>query len=241
MVYVYVDSLRMAYIQNELKANTLSDPDEIKKGDTIIFPVLKKNQRSLQLKKGTLRLSQIEGCILFLPFSYTFVKENNKVYYYMRDDFIIKENAKLTALGLLAYLGSLPISLKDIHFDVIGYGKCGTAIVKLLNAMGYAYTIVRHNEVDAIDEKICSIDQYKRSKKGAIIINTAPYHTLTKDDFANDEVKYLIDISSERCFKESDVPKQCNLLYPGSLPNQYFAYSSAALIADYVKGKENEK
>ncbi|NBK97205.1 MAG: hypothetical protein EOM50_04200 [Erysipelotrichia bacterium] len=148
MIYVYVDSLRMAYIQKALNAHTLSDPDEIKANDIIIFPVLKKTQHTIMLKKGILHLSAIEQCTLFLPFAYSFFKENNKVYYYMRDDTLVKKNALLTASGLMAYLGSLPIDLNHTTFDVIGYGKCGKAIIDLFTAIGVAYRCIRHEHVE---------------------------------------------------------------------------------------------
>lgn len=237
MVYVYVDSLRMAYVQNILAANTLSDPNEIKKGDTIIFPVLDKNQRILTLKKGNLKLATLEDCKLFLPFPYSFFKENNEVYYYMRDEQLIKNNATLTAAGLISYLGSLNVSLKDSHFDVIGYGKCGEAIIALLKAMNLSYSIIRHQEVDENDVNMYTIEAYRKAKKGNVIINTAPYNLLSKIDFDNCYTSYIIDISSEKCFRTEDLPENINLLYPGSLPNKYFAYSSATLIADFVKGR----
>lgn len=237
MVYVYVDSLRMAYVQNILDATTLSDPNDIKEGDTIIFPVLDKNQRILPLKKGNLKLATLEGCKLFLPFPYSFFKENNEVHYYMRDEQLIKNNATLTAMGLISYLGSLDISLKDSHFDVIGYGKCGEAIIAVLKAMNLSYSIIRHQEVDKSDINMYTIDEYRKIDKGNVIINTAPYNLLLKDDFSNCHTSYIIDISSEKCFKNEELPENINLIYPGSLPNKYFAYSSATLIADFVKGR----
>lgn len=237
MVYVYVDSLRMAYIQNILDANTLSDPSEIKKGDTIIFPILNKDQRILPLKKGNLKLAALEQCKLFLPFPYSFFKENNEVFYYMRDEKLIKYNASLTAAGLISYLGTLDISLKDSHFDVIGYGKCGEAIISMLKAMNLSYSIIRHQNTVKADANIYTIEDYRTMKKGDIIINTAPYNLLTKADFNNCNTSYVIDISSERCFKADALPENINVIYPGSLPNKYFAYSSAKLIADFVKGR----
>lgn len=236
MVYVYVDSLRMAYVQNELKAHTLSDPDEIKDNDTIIFPILKKNQRSLILKNGTLTLSKIENCKLFLPFPYSFFKENNDVYYYMQDEVLAYENAKLTAAGILAYLGSLPISIFNMHFDIIGYGRCGKAIAELLEAMQLQYKIIRHDQIEENTKQV-HIDTYLKGTKGDILINTAPCRLLNKQDLKEKETQYLIDISSEKCYQQEHLPEHCLLVYPGSLPNKYFAYSSAALITNYVKGR----
>lgn len=237
MVYVYVDSLRMAYVQNILDATTLSGPNDIKKGDTIIFPVLDKNQRILPLKKGNLKLETLENCKIFLPFPYSFFKENNEVHYYMRDEQLIKNNATLTAMGLISYLGTLNISLKDSHFDVIGYGMCGKAIVALLKAMNLNYSIIRHQDVDNSDVNMYTMEKYHTAEKGNVIINTAPYNSLSQDDFINCHTSYIIDISSEKCFRSEELPKNINLIYPGSLPNKYFAYSSATLIADFVKGR----
>lgn len=237
MVYVFVDSIRMAYVQNILNANTLSDPTKIKAGDTIIFPIIDKNKRDIPLKKGKLKLASLENCKLFLPFPYPYFKENNEVFYYMRDEQLAYSNAFLTAAGLMSFLGTLNLSLKDTSFDVIGYGKCGKAIVSILKAMHLKYSIIRYSEIDSDDTDIYSINDYKQAEKGDVIINTAPYNELRKEDFINCHTSYIIDISSEKCFKQAFLPEHITLIYPGSLPNKYFAYSSAKLIADFVKGR----
>lgn len=238
MIFVYVDSLRMAYVQNNLNAATLLDVESVQENDTIIFPVLNKTNRKIPLKKGFLNLSSLENVNLFLPFSYPFFKENNNVFYYMQDEELVKANAKLTAGGLLALLGTLPIVLQEAVFDVVGFGKCGQAITSLLQSMQLKVRVIRR---ESEDESQISLSQYATMKKGNIVINTAPDNVFENMSLKDENIDYVIDISSKRCIKKEMLAQTCELIYPGSLPNKYFPYSAAKLISDYVKGKGYEK
>lgn len=237
MIYVYVDGKRMAYLQSLLNAQSLLNIEDLQKGDTLILPVIDKHSRELPLQKGKLRLNKLEGITLFVPFPYAFVQERYTVYYYMRDLEIVQKNAYLTALGFTSYIADLPIDLLDICIDVIGYGICGKAICDALDAMHIRNRIIRRK---AINENEIDMESYKGMRKSSLLVNTAPVNYLGLNDLG-ENVKCIIDISSERVFPKSLINKGIEVLYPGSLPNRYAPYSAACILYDYMKGKINER
>lgn len=238
MIYVYVDGKRMAYLQTLLQANSLVDSRDLQKGDTLILPVLDKQVRELPLQKGKLKLNKVEGLVLFLPFPYAFVQENNTVFYYMRDAQITQDNAYLTAIGLVSYIAELPIDLLQITVDVLGYGICGKAICECLQASHIKYRIIRRVQEEASQ---IDMESYKEMKKGAILVNTAPMRYLQDNELGKNEIQYIIDISSEKVFPKSLYEKGISVLYPGSLPNRYAPYSAACILYAYVKGRLDER
>lgn len=233
MIYIYVNSLRMAYLQRLLKAKTLEDVSLLQRGDTIILPILNQRERKIPLRKGKLTLSALKGYRIFMPFPYEFISEHNEVYYYLRDEKVKERNASLTAMGMLSFLGTIPITFHQNDFDVIGIGYCGSKITSLLQTLGCKVKMISHSR----REDSISYDHYHEIKKADIIINTAPIWLFEKDDFY--DTRAIIDLSSEKCVKcvQSDV----EILYPGSLPEKYFPYASAAVIYDYIMEVLNEK
>lgn len=238
MIYVYVDSKRMAYLKYLLNAKGLEDSNELLPGDTIVFPILDRNKRQLPLKKGKLNLNQLSGYNLFFPFPYSFIKESNNVFYYMKDKTLIQKNALLTANGILAYLSDLPISIFATQIDVIGYGFCGKEIVKVLNNCGIKLRVIqREKTCDSFLNK----EEYLISEKSEIIVNTAPINYFEEGIINCNQTKYIIDISSEHCIDKNLMEQGIHVIYPGPLPSIYSPYSAAYLIYEYMKGKGYEK
>lgn len=237
MIYVYVNSKRMAYLRRLLNANELNDEKLLKEEDCLIFPPIRENERILPLKNGELNLAALHHMKIFIPFVNQYLQEDNDVHYYMRIEKVVKQNAKLTAAGILAFLLNLEMNFMEWNVDVIGYGHCGKAIYELLSAMGVNVRVIRREKNEFAN---CTIYEYKKMKKGNIVINTSPSNPFETDEFWGDTL-YLMDISSEKCFPkawENDVMK---VIYPGSLPDQYAPFSSAALIAQYVRSVYDER
>jgi S-adenosylhomocysteine hydrolase len=58
------------------------------------------------------------------------------------EDFLVK-NAQVTAWGILAIiLQSCEECLTELMIDVVGYGRCGKAIVQLLDALGVQCRVI---------------------------------------------------------------------------------------------------
>ena len=234
MIYVYVNGKRMAYLQQKLNAAVLSDASIIEAGDTLVLPILKRNKKEIPLRNKTLSLSKLHGLKLYLPFPHPLIPEDNEFFYYMRDEELVLENANLTALGLLFYLTQHAISLYDIKIDILGGGKCGQALAKLLDYLHVDYRVIHKNrEID--------METYRSLKKGDIIVNTAPVCYLEIKDLKNQPTQFVLDISSEKCFNKQLQASGVEIIYPGSLPEKYFPCSGADLIFEYMGRVNNEK
>ncbi len=231
MIYVYINSKRMAYVGNMLDAICLHDEKQLQKDDVLVLPPIMENQRTLPLQKGALHLDLLHHMKIFIPNVNRYLQEDNDVYYYMRDDEIAMDNAQLTAAGMLCFLLEQEYAFKDVCIDVIGYGRCGKAIYELFVAMKMNVRVIRREASDPF----ISMNEYRKGTKGNIIINTSPYQECKKEDFTTHCT--IIDISSEKCFPKAWEDEKIRVIYPGSLPNIYAPYSSAKLIAEYVKGK----
>lgn len=231
MIYVYINSKRMAYVGNMLNAICLHEEKQLQEQDVLILPVINENQRTLPLQKGMLHLDKLHHITIFIPNINRYIQEDNNVYYYMRDEEVAKKNAYLTAAGMLSFLLEREYDYQEIVVDVIGYGKCGKAIYELLKAMKMQVRMIRREAF----YPFISMNEYRNMKKGNVIINTSPYNECKKEDF--NDTCCIIDISSEKCFSKDWEDEKMNIIYPGSLPNMYAPYSCAKLIADYVKGK----
>ena len=101
-----------------------------------------------------------------------------KKHYYMQDEQVIDENAILTAEGVLHLLiTSVEKSLYDIDVDVIGFGHCGKAIVKMLDNLDVKVRIVRRSCEET--ERFVSVSQYHTASD--VIINTSIEPVLTSE------------------------------------------------------------
>ncbi len=113
-------------------------------------------------------------------------KERVPILNYMAsEDFLVK-NAALTAEGFLSYLiKETPFSLSEAHILLLGLGRCGKALSKLLNLLC--------PHVDAID----MVPDILPHSNYNVVINTIPAPVISKDtllDLKPDCI--LFDISS---------------------------------------------
>lgn len=236
MIYVYVNSKRMAYLQQKIGAAVLSDESSLEKDDTIVLPILSNKLTSIPLIKSFLKLSTLHQLKIFLPFPHPLIPNDNTFFYYMKDEQLVTNNADLTALGLLFYLTQHALSLYEIQIDIIGGGKCGKALANLLFLLGVEYRIIHH-----LGEDNDSIEAYKKQNKGEVIVNTAPVCYLSLENLQESNTKWIIDISSEKCYPKSLEKSGVEIIHPGSLPEKYFPCSGADLICNFMRRVLDEK
>lgn len=154
----------------------------------------------------------------------------------MSDERFLADNARLTAIGALGYiLGTATRAPSDISFAVVGYGRIGRELVRLLLFFGAAVTVYTSKEKTRLALGELGI----RSRLAAygtgagelsdidILINTAPAPLLCDADVDKDRVPRLIELASGNNFpRGAKVERLMSLpgqMYPESAAVAYFA------------------
>ena len=126
------------------------------------------------------------------------------------DEKFLTENAEVTAIGALGYiLTSTDKIPKDVKFMIVGYGRIGAALLRMLLFHNATVTVASGREKTCIDLGECGIDAVYMPRGSAlprtdasIIINTAP--TDLSSSFEEDtlpEGVRVIELASGNNFK----------------------------------------
>ena len=162
------------------------------------------------------------------------------------DNFALK-NALLTAEGTLYALMQLSDkAVRDTNSYVLGYGKCGKALARLLKAVDINTTVVARREVsrsEAWRDGFRGID-YKQFvqeiNKADSIFNTVPAYILCECVLRKMNKKtIIIDIASSPGGTDFEVAKQLGIqavLKPG-IPGKYSPSSAGKIMASCINKK----
>ena len=153
----------------------------------------------------------------------------------LRDDEYLAKNAAVTAeCALRVAYPLLPTVLPDTPALVIGWGRIGKCLCKLLTALGCPITIAARNPADramaaALGIAAVDISQIPDILPGIrLLFNTVPAPILDADILG----KYI------RCVKidlaSSPGLKGCDIVCARGLPGQYAPESSGRLIAQTI-------
>ncbi|MBR5139667.1 MAG: hypothetical protein IKV16_01305 [Clostridia bacterium] len=126
------------------------------------------------------------------------------------DEKFLTENAEVTAIGALGYVLTTTDKIpKDIKFTIVGYGRIGAALLRMLLFHNAKVTVASGREKTCIDLGKCGIDAIYMPRGSAlpktdadIIINTAP--TDLSASFSGDSVPdgvRVIELASGNNFK----------------------------------------
>lgn len=157
------------------------------------------------------------------------------IFYYdaARDEDFLLANAVLTARGTVGYiLTELDRDIADMTFGIVGYGRIGGALLRLLLFFGAPTTVFTGRESLAIE--LCRSGISSRlvgegcNAEGIdILINTAPSRQLREEDIP-DETK-IIDLASGNIFEPSD-----RLVRLPSVPERYYPVTAGRLYAEAI-------
>lgn len=138
---------------------------------------------------------------------------------FLKDSNVVWENAYLTAEGLISQIiEATPFSLKDKNIFIIGYGKCGSIIAKLLaplcgNIFIYDHTPKHLYELKAngfIPLEHKNIMTYFHDFH--IVINTVPAKELNKSHYAlANSSCFFFEVASKPFGLDSDIIEAHNL------------------------------
>ncbi len=163
--------------------------------------------------------------------------------YYTNESFLLK-NSRLTAQGVLRIISdNIEDDFRNISVAVIGYGRCGRSVCKLLKNCGMNVSSFSRREETvtlAEDEGIAAYISANLTDKISefdIIINTVPSNILSKDDISKlNQNNLYIEIASKPYgfdIKNTDV-FNFRYILAESLPGRFTPVSAGNNIADTV-------
>ena len=155
----------------------------------------------------------------------------------LKDPQFVAENAAITAHCALKYIiNNLPATVSDSTFLIIGWGRIGKCLAKLLESMGGAVTVYARKETDRAMLVALGYDTLPSLNADLsgyrVVINTAPAMLLPKGSLSSRQLK--IDLASTPGIEGDDV------IWARFLPGKDAPESAGKLIARTVDrlGKE---
>ena len=160
-----------------------------------------------------------------------------------KDEDFLLENAYITAIGALSYiLGTSKKIPKDVSFGIVGYGRIGSALVRMLLFFGARVKIFSSKKLTRIELGLCGIDSPEIELASLeasafddldVVFNTAPTnlsHIFPKKRVP--EGMRVIDLASGDSF-----PGVLGVEYLPSLPDRMYPESAGAAYAKYALAK----
>ena len=190
------------------------------RGDGSLSPILERLPPGITLIGGSLKHPALSGYpVLDL----------------LQDEHYLAQNAAITAqCALRAAYPLLPSVLTETPALVIGWGRIGKCLTKLLAGMGCSVTVAARNPKDraivsALGWKSIDIPDIPGILPHfGVIFNTAPAPVLDADILNKNRNCLKIDLASSPGLSGSDV------VYARGLPGQYAPESSGRLIAETI-------
>lgn len=239
---------RFASYVETILINETSDLHEIKGFDVLVLPVRAVDAQGNLCFPNTLVKSdeafwkQAEKGMIFAGSRCPFLDQlDNQIYYYMEEEALKKQNAILTAEGILYYMiDHTATSIFALKVDIIGKGICGSAFGTLLRQLGIRHRYVRR-AVQGEDE--ITIEAWKQSKAGDVVIITAPVEIIDEAWlYAQQHHPLLIDIASG---KVVDAHTAGKLGFPYvkalGIPSIFAAKSAGNILFEWIWGKVHEE
>lgn len=149
-------------------------------------------------------------------------------------EYLARNGAITAECALRVAFPLLPTVLPDTPALVIGWGRIGKSLTKLLSGLGCPVTIAARNPADrgiaaALGYKTVDIQRIPEILPGVLLmINTAPAPILDSDTLDKFRKCIKIDLASKPGLEGRDV------IYARGLPGQYAPESSGKLIAETV-------
>lgn len=214
--------------------------------DVLVLPVkgitstgyIKQNYKELEVPASFWK-ELPKTCKIFCGLPQEFLKSiSQPIDYYMQSEYVLENNAVLTAEGVLFLLiDNTSKGIQQLQVDIVGYGRCGRELYKWLKALHVPVRIIRR-EKDRLSTTI-SVQEWIDAKPSEVIINTSIQSIMNQEVLKNwDSKPLIIDIATPDVI-DYTAAKQLGIrvIKAGNLP-AIVAYESAGdLIAEYIRGK----
>ena len=158
-------------------------------------------------------------------------KKGVKIYDGGLDEAFLSENAALTARGALGYiLTHSRRDLAEVSVGIIGYGRIGQRLLRLLLLFGTKITVFTGRESVAIElgemgVSACLVEKKPDFSQLDILINTAPARQI--DEAVLPQNLEIIDLASGFVFEPSD-----RLTKLASVPDAMYPLTAGRLYAE---------
>lgn len=194
------------------------EPDGKLKGGELLCDVLNCLTKNVTVFGGNISRPELEG--------YAAVD-------LLKDPYYLAQNANITAhCALQVALPQLPVIPEGCHVLVIGWGRIGKCLARLLKQQGAIVTVAARKESDRAMLLSLGYDTEDSSTLGysllryRIIFNTVPEMILTKGALVHCRPDCLkVDLASVQGIEADDV------LWARGLPGKYAPETSGELIA----------
>ncbi len=147
----------------------------------------------------------------------------------------LSENADVTAHGTLGHiLSGFSEDISDIKIGIIGYGRIGKSLLRLLLFLGAdvrVYT-TRKNVAEELCEAGVASETVTEStiwEKNELIINTAPARLISEARLGELSYVKIIDLASGKNF-----PDMPNITKLASVPDMMYPETAGRIYAKYV-------
>lgn len=159
------------------------------------------------------------------------------VYDALYDEEFLKENAVITAHGALGHiLSDFTEDISEIKIGIIGYGRIGSELLRLLLFMGAEVRVytTRPDVARALGESGVKCEIVSDDTEWSInqlIVNTAPAKLINEERLF-DELRdiRIYDLASGKIF-----PALSNITKLASIPEQMYPETAGKIYAKYVK------
>lgn len=224
----YVDDKRMLYAKEYLEKKNYQYVSSTDKADFVLLPVPTKKYM----------FDGLQDKIVF----YGMANYKNGFDYMKYESYVLK-NAILTAEGAVTLLEeSSSYSLFDANILIIGYGRIGKALHKILKNYGANITVCSRSKSSCVDAlyngaKHINFDELKENNDADIVINTVPHIVLTKDELlAMKHDVIILDLASFPGGVDNLVAKSMGItvLNGKGMPSKYTEKTAGYIIGEAV-------
>lgn len=159
------------------------------------------------------------------------IPERYKTIDLLQDPLYLAQNANITAhCALRLAMDTLPVTLERCPVLVIGWGRIGKCLSRLLKQVGASVTVAARKETDRAALLSLGYDTLDSTRLEydlapyRLICNTVPVPVIRSGDFRREDC-FLMDLASHKGIEGADV------LWARGLPGKYAPESSGELIA----------
>ncbi len=153
-----------------------------------------------------------------------------------KNENFLSENADVTAHGTLGHiLSDFSEDISDIKIGVIGYGRIGKALLRLLLFLGTDVRIYTTRE--SVARELCemgvcaeTVSENTEWEKNELIVNTAPAKIISEKRLTELSNIKIIDLASGIIF-----PDMPNITKLASVPDKMYPETAGRIYAKYAE------
>ncbi len=258
-VAIFISDKRMKYLAEYLKKDhhfvtTIMNQNQFdmiskKNFDWIVLPMQGMNAKG-EILCGKEKINifdflecQNENCVIYSGVNHELLSRCQAQSICILEDTQINEkNAILTAEGVLdSILRNSEMGIRETKVDVIGYGICGKALVKMLVDLDCPVRIVSTRKLNGIflNNKYIETLYYPEYRINTdFLVNTAPSLMITCEMIKSALSKpFIIDIASNAVGVEKKL-QNCSLVqyeYLPGIPGKFSPKSAALILYEAIK------